>query len=397
MNFQRGFRDKLEKYININSDFEIDMTINGISDYNCRCFALNESGKLLDNKYMIFANQTVSPDNALKYTAKDKFNISLNNLSPSVNKLSFTININNSNTMSDITACKVRINQNNNTTFELNFVGSDFHSEKAIITVEIYKKDVWRIAVIANGFKDGVNDLFKLYNGFEVTAPVPKLIPKPAPAPMPDIKKSNPTPTPVPSPMPAKVELRKGQKVNLQKKGNSLGEILINLNWSKPPKNFFSFMSRDIDLDLGCLYEMKDGRKGCVQALGNAFGSLNSFPYIALDGDDRTGAIAGGENLRINGNMISQIKRILIYTFIYDGAVNWKQAKGVVTVKCPGSPDIIVKMDEYGSNLTMCAIAMLENCNNETFSVEKIVKFFSNHEPMDRAFNWNMRWVAGKK
>ena len=30
------------------------------------------------------------------------------------------------------------------------------------------------------------------------------------------------------------VELRKGQKVNLEKKGPSLGEILINLNWSQP-------------------------------------------------------------------------------------------------------------------------------------------------------------------
>lgn len=394
MNIQRGFRDKLENYINVDNGFEIAMNIDGVSDYNFRCFALDSTGKLPDNKYMIFANQTSSPENAINYISKDKFIISLNKLPSTINKLAFTINMNNSN-MSNVTNCSIKINQYNKTSSELTFNGNDFHAEKAIITIEIYKKDVWRIAVIANGFKDGVNDLFKLYNGFEVTAPIPKPVPKPAPSPMPDIKKSNPTPSP--APMPAKVELRKGQKVNLQKKGNSLGEILVNLNWSKPPKNFFSFMSRDIDLDLGCLYEMKDGRKGCVQALGNAFGSLNSFPYIALDGDDRTGSVAGGENLRINGNMISQIKRILIYTFIYDGAANWKQAKGVVTVKCPGSPDIIVKMDEYGSNLTMCAIAMLENCNNETFSVEKIVRFFSNHEPMDRAFNWNMRWVAGKK
>ena len=95
--------------------------------------------------------------------------------------------------------------------------------------------------------------------------------------------------------------------------------------------------------------------------------------------------------------MISMIKRILIYTFIYEGAANWREAKGVVTVKCPGSQEIVVRMDEYGSNLPMCAIAMLENNNDETFSVEKIVRFYQGHRFMDRDFNWGLNWVAGRK
>ena len=174
------------------------------------------------------------------------------------------------------------------------------------------------------------------------------------------------------------VELRKGQKVNLEKKGSSLGEILINLNWSQPQrrKGFFAPKPQAIDLDLGCLFELQNGTRGCVQALGNAFGSLNQPPYVALDGDDRTGSSAGGENLRVNGAMIPQIKRLLVYTFIYEGAANWREANGIVTVKCPGSEDIIVRMDEYGSAQRMCAIALLENSNNETFTVEKVVRFF---------------------
>ena len=80
------------------------------------------------------------------------------------------------------------------------------------------------------------------------------------------------------------VELKKGQKVNLVKKGASVGEILINLNWDKPKKRFL-FTPKAIDLDLGCLFELKDGRKGSVQALGKAFGSLQNPPYIALDGN----------------------------------------------------------------------------------------------------------------
>jgi len=73
----------------------------------------------------------------------------------------------------------------------------------------------------------------------------------------------------------------------------------VNLNWSQgaPPKKtgFLAKLagagSGAVDLDLGCLYELADGSKGVVQALGNSFGSLTSPPYISLDGDDRSGAI----------------------------------------------------------------------------------------------------------
>lgn len=380
MNLQRGFRDKLDKYFDINSDIEITMNTSGNAVYKYFCFGTDTTNKLSDNRYIICPNQTSSPNSEINYfnvNNSAKFKVSLNRLPASINKLVFTASVDGNGTMSEINSHSLIVSQNNNS-LELNLSGNDFHSEKAIVSIEIYRKDVWRIAAVANGFNGGINDLLKIYGSSETSLPKPA--PKPAPQP---VKLT-------------KVELKKGQKVNLQKTGSTLGEILINLNWSQPKKSFFSTV-RAIDLDLGCLYEMKDGRKGCVQALGNAFGSLNNFPFIALDGDDRTGANSAGENLRINGKMISQINRILIYTFIYDGIANWKQADGVVTVKCPGSPDIIVRMDEYGSNLKTCAIALLENQNNETFSVEKVVKFFSNQEPMDRAFGWNMKWSVGRK
>ena len=75
------------------------------------------------------------------------------------------------------------------------------------------------------------------------------------------------------------INLQKGQKVSLKKNtASGLGEILVNLNWNSTPvnKGFLSSLfggSSGIDLDLGCLYELKDGKKGTVQALGNAFGS----------------------------------------------------------------------------------------------------------------------------
>ena len=191
------------------------------------------------------------------------------------------------------------------------------------------------------------------------------------------------------------VELKKGQKVNLKKKV-PIGEILINLNWDQPKKRFL-FGPRPIDLDLGCLYELKNGRKGTVQALGNAFGNLNAEPWIALDGDDRTGANAAGENMRINGAKIADIQRVLVYTFIYEGAANWQTANGVVTLRYPGNEDIIVRMDEYNNARRMCAIALLENNGGDEFTVEKQVTFFDGHAQMDKAYGWGLRWVPGRK
>lgn len=200
------------------------------------------------------------------------------------------------------------------------------------------------------------------------------------------------------------INLQKGQKVSLKKgSGTGLGEILVNLNWNAKPagKGFFASLfgsgSSGIDLDLGCLFEMKDGRKGVVQALGNCFGSLSQPPYISLDGDDRTGAVATGENLRINGNRISELKRILVYTFIYEGVANWQQADATVTIKYPGAEDLVVRMDTYNSSNGMCGLALLENVNDETFSVEKIVQFYPGHRQLDEAFGWGLRWVAGRK
>ncbi len=99
-----------------------------------------------------------------------------------------------------------------------------------------------------------------------------------------------------------------------------------------------------------------------------------------------TGDAAAGENLRINGNRIAEIRRILVYTFIYEGIANWQQADAVVTIRYPGAEDIIVKMDEWNSSDIMCGLGLFENSGDETFNAEKIVRFFPGHQALDEAF-----------
>ena len=379
MQTERGFRDKLGKYINTSEPLTVEVNTSGNAVYDYSCFGVDENNRLSDDRYMIFYNQTSSPNSELVYspfTGGARFTVNLSALPQQISRLVFTVSIDGAGTMNEIASHTLSVTQHGTPALTLTLSGQDFHQERAIISAEIYRKDSeWRFAAVAGGFNGGLRELLKHYGGTEQPdAPAPAASTKP-------------------------VELRKGQKVNLDK---TSGEILINLNWHKGQAkkglfSMFSVSSGAIDLDLGCLYELKNGIKGSVQALGKKFGSLKRPPYVALDGDDRTGDVEGGENLRVNGAKIAEIKRILVYTFIYEGVANWQEADGVVTVKCPGSRDIIVRMDEYDTKKNMCAIAMLENVNNSTFSVEKLVNFFNGHQEMDRYYHWNLTWVPGRK
>ncbi len=190
--------------------------------------------------------------------------------------------------------------------------------------------------------------------------------------------------------------------VSLEKKDAAKGNMRINLNWDQNPggkqsawKTFLNGPS-SIDLDLGCLVEMQNGELGVIQALGESFGGLSQPPYVMLDKDDRSGSSTDGENLFINLEKFSEIKRILIYAYIYEGAPSWDKAQGVVTVHPVGGTPIEVKLDETRAGLGMCGIAMIEN-DNGNVKIQRVVQYFDGHESLDRAFGFGLQWVAGRK
>lgn len=202
----------------------------------------------------------------------------------------------------------------------------------------------------------------------------------------------------------SKVSLeKKGQSVSLAKRP-SFGEISVNLNWnqgSAKPAGFLKSLlgarsTSAIDLDLGCLFELSDGTKGVVQALGNAFGDFGGAPYVELSGDDRSGANADGETLRVNGARWSELKRLLVFTFIYDGVPNWDATDGVVVVRVPGETPIEVRLTGGSNTAGMCGIAMIENIDGE-IKVTRLVDYVAGHEALDRAHGWNMKWRTGSK
>ncbi|UYF94762.1 tellurium resistance protein [Rhodococcus aetherivorans] len=207
----------------------------------------------------------------------------------------------------------------------------------------------------------------------------------------------------------SKISLTKAAPtVGLAKSGAERGITQVNLNWSQggspaPRKQGFlakltgGATGRGVDLDLACLYELADGSKGVVQALGNSFGALEKPPFIALDGDDRTGAVSGGETMRIDLGQPERFRRILIFAMIYEGAPNWAAVDGVVTLTPPSGPQIEVRLDSPNNGARICAIAMLQNTGRE-ISVSRLVEYVDGSQSdLDRAYGWGMNWAPGRK
>lgn len=215
------------------------------------------------------------------------------------------------------------------------------------------------------------------------------------------------TKKPAESSAPAPVSLSKvtltksAPTVSLTKGGGASGVMRVNLNWNARPASGGGFLKKlagggQIDLDLGCLWELQDGRKGVVQALGRAFGNLQGPPFVALDGDDRSGANSEGENLRINLDNLDQIKRVLVFAYIYEGVPAWDKADGVVTLFPVGSGPIEVKLDE-GTTARMCAIALLTN-EGGSLKVDRQVRYVDGSQrTLDEAYGWGLDWTAGRK
>lgn len=274
-------------------------------------------------------------------------------------------------------------------------------NETALILGEFYRRQgAWKFRCVGQGFAGGLEPLARHF-GVDVAAPAPAPIQESPPASVAPSKSSVSL---------NKITLDKTRSsISLEKNAAGFGEICVNLNWNQRRDNagdtggggFFGGLlggkrSNAIDLDLGCLYELQDGTKGAIQALGECFGDLSDEPYIQLMGDDRTGSVMGGEWLHINGQQWSRIKRILIFAYIYDGAPNWKATDGVVTIHVPGQPDIEVRMNEEGGRHGMCAIALLENVGGAA-RVSRQVDFHKGHQDLDHAYGWGMRWRAGSK
>ncbi|MEU6737111.1 TerD family protein [Streptomyces physcomitrii] len=219
------------------------------------------------------------------------------------------------------------------------------------------------------------------------------------------------------------IELTKrSPAVSLTKQGADSGNLRVNLSWRMRTSDFMGKSSRsggsllrnpltlfkpevvqahtqgvvNVDLDIGCLYEMVDGEKGVVQPLGGFFGDLNTPPYVKLSGDDRFGS-PSGETIYINLDHRESIKRLLVFVYIYDQTPAFDRTHAKVTLYPSNGPRIEISLEERAAQSRSCAVLLIENVKGE-LTVRREVKFvYGFQAELDRLYGWGLQWGRGYK
>ncbi|MEU0225483.1 TerD family protein [Streptomyces sp. NPDC006284] len=293
--------------------------------------------------------------------------------------------------------------------------------ETAFVLGEFYRRQgAWKFRAVGQGYDSGLEGLATDY-GISVDEPQqapPPAAPAPtAPPPAPPVTRPATAPPPAPAAPPAepvrltKVTLTKAApSVSLTKQGGTSGALRVNLNW-EVRKQFSGWARKlgrpvalhdDLDLDLCCLYELTDGSKGVVQALGNAFGALHQPPFIHLDGDDRTGAVTSGENLTVNLDHKQHFRRVLVFVTIYEGARSFADLHATVTLQPQYGAPIDFSLDECTVPSTVCALALITSTGSDLV-VQREARYLvpergvSPQRTVDHAYGWGMNWTPGRK
>ncbi|MGW4162969.1 TerD family protein [Streptomyces sp. NPDC004788] len=213
---------------------------------------------------------------------------------------------------------------------------------------------------------------------------------------------------------------RRHPTVSLTKQGAATGNLRVNLSWRmrtsdiEGPRHSTSLLRHplklfkpeevqahtqgvvNVDLDLGCLYELTDGSKGVIQPLGNFFGELNEPPYVKLSGDDRFGA-PSGETIFVNLDHRDEIKRLLFFVYIYDQTPAFDRTHAKVTLYPSNGPRIEIELDERAPQARSCAVFTVDNVKGELMVRREVRFVYGFQAELDRLYGWGMQWGRGFK
>lgn len=388
MELQRGQKIKIQDILS-GTEIQIKLTVKmQQGNLIVSCFGTDNISQLSDTQYFISNGQNFSKNKELSMGKEGNdiiLTIDLQRLPPSVPKIIVAISTDECSDLSQIAAGHVSIMDHGQNTADYYFDKDSFGQGRAANLIELYQKtDIWRLSVVSGGFNGGLEALLTHFGA------VPeKFLPLticPPGNPLSSVAGSPPQPFSSPAPQ-TKINLKKSgdtHKINLSK---NTGEIRVNLNWNQG-------FGQAIDLDLACLYRLKSGKKGIVQALGNAFGSTSMEPYILLDKDDRFGNSADGETMLFQKP--DTIDFAVVFAYIYQGAPNWQQTGARVLLRQQSSPDIEIWIDNTNYKDRFCVIASLFG-KDGNLDVRREERFFGGHREIDNFYGFGLRWTYGAK
>ncbi|MFD6337443.1 TerD family protein [Streptomyces sp. NPDC060131] len=410
----------------------------GVPDVDASALLL-VSGKVRSDADFVFYNQPAHTSGAVRHEGKktgpdgvtDTLAVDLARVEPAVERIVVAASADGG-SFGRVPGLRVRVLDAASDTEIARYESQDATVETAFLLGELYRRQgSWKFRAVGQGYGSGLAGLATDF-GISVDEPAPRTAPaapapvRPAPVrsepvrpePVRTTRPAAPAPPPpaAPAPAPAPVRLSKvtltkdAPSVSLAKQGGTSGAMRVNLNWQmrKQFRGWGAKLGRavanhsDLDLDLCALYELTDGRKGVVQALGNAFGALNQPPYIHLDGDDRTGAVSSGENLTINLDHKDRLRRIVIFVTIYEGARSFADLDATVTLQPQHGAPIDFALGECTVPSTVCSLALITNTGSDLV-VQREARFLvpergvSPQRTIDYAYGWGMNWTPGRK
>ncbi|MFD7256763.1 TerD family protein [Streptomyces sp. NPDC059874] len=395
----------------------------GAPDVDVSALLLTATGKVRSDDDFVFYNQPVHRSGAVRHEGRrqdgtgvlETIEVALSAVEQEIGTV--VVAASTDGTFGQVSGLFVRVLDADSGAERARFDATGATSETAFLLGELYRRnDVWKFRAVGQGYASG---LAGLATDFGITVDEPAAPPAPqraAPSPQP------PPPAPLPpapqAPPPAQVQpvrlskitlTKAAPTVSLTKQGATSGGMRVNLSWSaaKPQRGWMSkgkdaVRLEDVDLDLSCLWELRNGAKGIVHPINNQFGSFDHPPYILLDQDDRTGGSEDGENLMINLDHTAEIKRLLVFVSIYSGASSFAGLHGVATLYPPAGAPIEVRLDECTVPSPVAAIALIENVDGELI-VRREAKYLvlppgtSKQEGVDIEYGWGMTWHAASK
>ncbi|PVE04864.1 tellurium resistance protein [Streptomyces scopuliridis RB72] len=390
------------------------------------------SGKVRSDADFVFYNQPAHASGAVRHEGKktgadgvtDTLAVDLGRVEPAVERIVLAASADGG-SFGRVPGLRVRVLDAASGAEIMRYESQDATVETAFLLGELYRRQGnWKFRAVGQGYGSGLAGLATDFGISVDDEPAPRTAPaapapvRPAPVRSEPVRPTRPAapapPDPVPAPTPvrlSKVTLTKdAPSVSLAKQGGTSGAMRVNLNWQmrKQFRGWGAKLGRavanhsDLDLDLCALYELSDGRKGVVQALGNAFGALHQPPYIHLDGDDRTGAVSSGENLTINLDHKDRLRRIVIFVTIYEGARSFADLDATVTLQPQHGAPIDFALGECTVPSTVCSLALITNTGSDLV-VQREARFLvpergvSPQRTIDYAYGWGMNWTPGRK
>ncbi|SED26067.1 tellurite resistance protein TerA [Streptomyces sp. 2224.1] len=385
------------------------------------------SGKARDDADFVFYNQAAHASGAVRHEGKraaggamtDTLTVALASVEPAVDTVVLAASADGG-PFGNVPGLHIRVLDAASGAEIARFDSLDAGPETAFVLGELYRRQgAWKFRAVGQGYDTGLAGLATDF-GISVEEPAAPQPAPPAPAPA-------PAPTPAPAPPASPVRLTKVTltkdvpAVSLTKQGGTSGAMRVNLNWSggSAGKRLGKTLGRkamqamgargallppsgELDLDLCALYELTDGAAGVVHPLGNNFGALHAPPFIQLDGDDRTGAVAAGENLTINLDHQARIKRILIFVTVYAGARSFEGLSATVTLQPQHGAPVDFSLDACTVPSTVCALALITHTGGELV-VQREARYLvpepgvSPQRTVDHAYGWGLDWSPARK